>query len=565
MTPDNELPIWPFQPNWREAITERLVWATGVLQSDTGAEQAFSTRLSPRREFEALFNPFNDERTFFDLFVSELGGQEMMIPLWHDRHKLTAAITDGDTRVDCDTEFGEFMDGGMALLIGADAWSHQAVEIDEVDADGFTLAVAADFDWPEGALILPLRRSRIDINVSISNLTSTVGQSTIRFVLNQANDLPDNGEWDGLMLDGYPVLTIPTNWVEPVNIDFSRIMETEDNGTGIAFIRDIAERAFRAKNHFWQLRGRGQNWEFRQFLYRLAGRRTPLWVPTGASDMVVAATANAAANNVQVRRVGLTYVGGPQPGRDRFLAETPDGYQARRITGMGAPALPTYERINLNADLTYALPAGTRLSFLEVMRADGDSVELKHHTDTEGMTECSINFRGFSDTRNPAGSNFLPLPSAAENQFACGEPAAGTSPCLAPPFEGWEWEWVWITQRQDGPHPGAGTIFSVLNTPDPYSLVSNDGQIFPFGPKFSMEYIVDGAFLYQRMKMVAMPLNGEYEVIIDPNNLYPPTRYSFAGRPWTDNNLFEYWTADGGGFFPGGFARSGTFDFTGGV
>lgn len=437
MTPDNELPIWPFQPNWRSAITERLVWATGVLQSDTGAEQAFSSRLSPRREFEALFNPMNDERTFFDLFVSELGGQEMMIPLWHDRHKLTAAITDGDTRVDCDTEYGEFMPGGMALLIGADAWSHQAVQIDEVDADGFTLAVAADFDWPEKALILPLRRSRIDINVSISNLTNTVGESTIRFVLNQANDLPDNGAWDGLMLDGNPVLTIPTNWVEPVNIDFSRIMETEDNGTGIAFIRDIAERAFRAKTHFWQLRGRQQNWEFRQFLYRLAGRRSPVWVPTGASDMVVAAQANAAANNVQVRRVGLTYVGGPQPGRDRFLAQTPEGYQARRITGLGAPALPTYERINLNANLTYALPAGTRLSFLEIMRADGDSVELQHHTDTVGVTECSINFRGFSDTRDPTGSNFLPLPSGETVATACGEPAAGTSPCLPGVFDGW--------------------------------------------------------------------------------------------------------------------------------
>lgn len=461
MTPDNELPIWPFQPNWRSAITERLVWATGVLQSDTGAEQAFSSRLSPRREFEALFNPMNDERTFFDLFVSELGGQEMMIPLWHDRHKLTAAITDGDTRVDCDTAYGEFMPGGMALLIGADAWSHQAVQIDEVDADGFTLAVAADFDWPDKALILPLRRSRIDINVSISNLTNTVGESTIRFVLNQANDLPDNGAWDGLMLDGNPVLTIPTNWVEPVNIDFSRIMETEDNGTGIAFIRDIAERAFRAKTHFWQLRGRQQNWEFRQFLYRLAGRRSPVWVPTGASDMVVAAQANAAANNVQVRRVGLTYVGGPQPGRDRFLAQTPEGYQARRITGLGAPALPTYERINLNANLTYALPAGTRLSFLEIMRADGDSVELQHHTDTVGVTECSINFRGFSDTRDPTGSNFLPLPTGEMSATGCGSPAEAT-PCLPAVFEGWyiKIRAVWINPTT--PFPGSCFLYRRL-------------------------------------------------------------------------------------------------------
>ena len=181
------------------------------------------------------------------------------------------------------------------------------------------------------------------------------------------------------------------------------------------------------------------------------------------------------------------------------------------------------------------------------------------------MTGCDLAWAGdcklrYNNTRRFGGFPFIPPKNIFRTGLEPGKDVADEA-CLPPNFEGWSWEWVWITQRQDGPHPGAGTIFSVLNTPDPYSLVSNDGGIFPAGPKFSMEYIVDGAFLYQRMKMVAPPVAGEYEVIIDPNNLYPPTRYSFAGRPWTSDTLFEYWTADGGGFFGGGFARSGTFNF----
>lgn len=430
MIADNLLPVWPFMPNWREPITERLVWATAVLASDSGAEQAYSSRLSPRREFEAVFNPIGDSRTFFDLFISQIGGQEFMVPVWHDQHKLSAAVTNGATRIDCDTEFGEFMDGGMAMLVGADPWSHQTVRIDEVDATGFTLVVATNFTWPEGGRILPLRRTRIDLQSAMTNLTDSVGQSTLRFALNQANDLPDNGAWAGMTLDGYPVITIPTNWAEPVEMDFSRIMETEDNGTGIAFIRDIAERAFRSKNHIWQLRGRQQNWEFRQFLYRMGGRRSPVWIPTGASDMIVAQQANVGANNVQVRRVGLTYVGGPKPGRDRFLAKTEAGMQARRITGLGAPATSTMERINVDSNLAYELPVGTPLSFLEIMRADGDSIELLHYTDTEGMTECTITFRSFSDTRDPSGSNFVDLPSGAESVLPCGTPDDGDNPCM---------------------------------------------------------------------------------------------------------------------------------------
>lgn len=556
MAADNELPVWPFQPNWREPITERLSWATVVMTSDSGSEQRYSSRLSPRREFEALFNPTDDTRTFFDLFISELGGQEMMVPLWHDRHKLTTAVTNGDNRVDCDTEYGEFTDGGLAIILGADAWSHQVVEIDTVDANGFSLSVNATFDWPIGGTILPLRRSRLDLQPALSNITSRVSEVTLRFLLNQANDLPDDGAWTGLTYSGYPVMTTESDWKNGIDIGFSRITETEDNGTGIAFIRDIADRAFRTKTHTWHLRGRQENWEFRQFLYRMGGRRSPIWMPTGLQDMVVAVTAAAGAGNVNVRQVGLTYVGGPQPGRDRFLASTGEGYQVRQISSLGAPLLPSYERLNLNANLTYTLPAGTKLSFLEIMRADGDDIELLHHTDVEGVTECSINFRSFNDARVPATPISLALPSDVEDLNPCGTADESETPCLPVPFEGWAWEWVWVTETPSGP-PGFGTVFSVLNTPNPFSLVSNGSDVDPVnGPKFSYAEEVVGIYYRQIMKMVHMPVSGNYGVIMDPNNLYPYSRFFITGRPYDTLVAGEYWTSDYG---TGGFARSGNF------
>lgn len=553
MTPDNELPIWPFQPNWREAITERLTWLSGVMSSDTGAIQSFAGRLSPRREFEAMFNPTNDERTFFDLFLSELGRQEMMVPIWHDRHKLTSAVEDGDTRIDCDTEYGEFMDGGMALLIGDDPWSHQAVEIDEVDETGFTLAVASDFDWPSGGLILPLRRSRIDLQPSMTNITSSVGQVTIRFALNQANELPDYGAWTGLTLDGYPVLTTPTNWREPVEMSFFGITETEDNDTGLTFIRDIADRGFRAINHMWMLKGRQENWEFRQFLYRMGGMRNPVYIPTGARDMVVATTAVAGANNVQVRRVGLTYIGGPQPGRDRFLVTTAEGSQARRITGLGVPSLTFYEKLNLNAVLTYELAAGSELSFLEPMRADGDSIELQHHTDTEGVTEVSINFRSFSDTRNGAGSNFVVLPSGEESSDPCGAPALDESPCLPPAFAGWRWEWAW-TESRETTIPSAP--FCYIRYPDDSMYYSNTGGVNPAGPKVAYFEEIVGNTRYQRLRMLDYPPAGEYDILMDHDNLYQPTHFYVTGRPYTDVNQTLFLDL---GIASGNFWKSGSF------
>lgn len=542
MAADYELPVWPFLPNWSDGVRERLSWATVVMTSETGSEQRYSSRLSPRREFEAKFNPVEGERTFMDLFLSELGGQEMMIPLWHDRHRLTAPIDAGDNRVDCDTAYGEFTDGGMALVIGADAWGHKTVRINAVDGTGFSLAVNADFSWPIGGVIVPLRRSRIDLQPSMTNITDSVGEITLRFILNQANDIPDQGAWSGLVYNTYPVMTIPTEWSKGVDIGFSRITEMEDNGTGIAFIRDIAERAFRTKTHTWHRVGKQQNWEFRQFLYRMGGRRSPMWFPTGASDLVATVQANAGAGSIQVARAGLTYVDGPQPGRDRVLISTPEGYQVRRITALGAPLLPTYERINLDSNLTYAVPAGTPMSFVELMRADGDDIELLHHTDTDGVTECSINFRSFSDARVAAAPIYIPTPSAAQNVTACGSPAPDEAPCAA--FPGWTWEWKWVVELESAP-PSYNVVYCTL------VRATYPGDVQPN----VAEQLSGNMIINTRRETVEM-FPGTYHWTIDPNNLFPTARYSFLGRHWSQSEFSTYGMT---GWDNGGYARGGDF------
>lgn len=435
MALDIDLPVWPFMPNWRDGILERLSWATIVMTSESGAEQRQSSRLSPRREFEATFNPVGRARTYFDLWLSELGGQEFMLPLWHDKHKITMQAFGGAAHIDCHTQYGEFVDGGMAIIVGADPWSHEVIQIETVLADGLDLAEAMTGDHHVGSVVLPLRRTRMDLAPTMTALTSRVAESQLRFMLNQANDIGDEGEWEGFEYGGIPVVTLSSNWSDGIDFNFSRVTEEEDNGTGIAYIRDIAQRAFRAKTHVWHLRGREMQYGFRQFLYRMGGRRSPVWMPTGNQDFVVTTAAAGGAGSLVVDKVGLGYIGGPKPGRDRVLAHTGEGFQVRRITGMGAAPDSDHERLNLDSNLTYQVPAGSKLQFVEIMRADGDDIEIKHHTDTEGMAECSINFRSFSDTRNPAGSNVVSYAVGSKNSFPCGTPG---SPC-APTYSPWKY------------------------------------------------------------------------------------------------------------------------------
>jgi hypothetical protein len=89
---DAELPLWTIRPNWREGILERLSWLTDVLGGSWGTEQRRALRLSPRRQFEINFNPIDAARSYFELWLHRYGSIEFMVPLFHDRGRLSASI-----------------------------------------------------------------------------------------------------------------------------------------------------------------------------------------------------------------------------------------------------------------------------------------------------------------------------------------------------------------------------------------------------------------------------------------------------------------------------------------
>jgi hypothetical protein len=68
---DADLPVWSIKPNWVNGIREKLSWLTDVLASSYGTEQRRALRLSPRREFEMTFNPVDEARSYFDLFLAQ--------------------------------------------------------------------------------------------------------------------------------------------------------------------------------------------------------------------------------------------------------------------------------------------------------------------------------------------------------------------------------------------------------------------------------------------------------------------------------------------------------------
>lgn len=426
---DIELPLWTFRPNWKDGVLERLSFLTDVLPSTLGGEQRRALRLSPRREFEMNFNPIDSERSYFELFLHRLGSFEFMLPLYHDRGKLTSAIAAGATDIPVDTAYREFTVGGLALILGDDGFTYDKVSIEAIDGDSITVAPGSvTRTWPANSSIYPLRRARVEQESAVSGLTSRVAQGTIRFELTQANDLEDEGEWDRVYA-GLPVLTKAPNRREVIDLTFLRNSLKVDNDHGLPELGDDAGRAFTVQTHMALMRGRAEHMAFRQMLYRLRGQQGGLWLPTFNEDIKLARPAASADTRLNIKKIGYAYTGGAVNGRDYALIRD----QIVRITNTEAPLSSSEERLVLSGAVGADLLAGSTGSWLETVRLATDDIEIKHHTDTDGVAECNLSFRAFRNNRVPPAVFTHPAPTADMSSTQCGTPLPEEADCV--PFD----------------------------------------------------------------------------------------------------------------------------------
>lgn len=426
-----DLPVWTIRPNWKDGITERLDWLTDILASTTGAEQRRMVRLSPRRSFEMTFNPVGRDRTLLDLYMHRMGTEEWLIPLWHDKAKLDTAANSGAVSVSVDTRWREFREGDFAILY-KDAWTYEVVEIFVVADGALTFTSALNNNWKKGSAIYPLRQARIQAdNQSVKALTGTVGEAQVLFNLSLANDF--TGSFAGMVTyQGRPVITIPPNRSESLDLAFARNLYLRDSQMGLVYQRDDAERPFTTQAHNWMAEGREARWKLRQMLYALGGRQKSIWMPTFNDDVILSRAATMGNNYIDIQAIGWTYTGGVSSGREFIRI----GGEIVRVIGVGSPLAAGEERLMLSAPLGSGKPLGASGSFLDTARQDNDTIEITHHVDADGVMEVTSAFRTFKDSRSTPSPIYLPIPTAEESIIPCGTPGDEVNPCN-PVFPGW--------------------------------------------------------------------------------------------------------------------------------
>lgn len=392
------LPMWHFEPNWDDTVSETLEWMTSILTAQNGAEQRQARRAFPRRTHEFTVAVQAEQRAILDMLLVRSGAGVFFLPTWFDVSFTTWPAEAGSGFISCtEASTSEIRDNGYALLMSPDPLVREVIEVSFIGPAGINLKSPLNRAWPMGTRVYPLTQARLTDQPEFRQYSSDLYTAPVRFT--EIGELPapaNNNRPATPHLDsfvGLPVLTTPPDRQERLTSSYERMLTTVDNGVGNPHVLDTAGRSFPLQQYTWTFNGRTEHRQFRQTLDSLRGRAKSAWLPTWADDLYLAADVNENTQEITVRGTVQQHGIAPLPGREVIMIEMPAYRLYRRINAMSPSGGNTVMLLDNPISGGFAKDRPLRISYMDRMRLNHDAVEIVHHTDTHGLGSCRATFR----------------------------------------------------------------------------------------------------------------------------------------------------------------------------
>lgn len=383
------LPVFPFRPNWRTPVVERLEWLTDVFEAHAGHESRQPLRHHPRRGLAYALALQGQFAAQLDALLWRNQSGKFALPLWTDPQPLSESLSSATTTIPAQTAGFDFHDGGQAVLWRGEG-AHQLVTIDSVAPSALHLAAPLGQSWPAGSLLYPARSARLAPGVPVQRLTAGVLTSTLQWELdNTAHPaLPDP-----VLYRGREVSLRRPNWLGGLAGSYQRKIQRLDYDTGAVAIDDLSGLPVTLRHLPFVLRDRAAIAAWRGWLHARAGRAHSYWQPQLQLDLTQAAAIAAGSTALHVRRLNYPALYAFDPGReDIALLHRSGQWLFRRITG-ATPAGSNEEILMLDQPLGLDAAPGdfTLITWLAPARLESDLVELTWHS--AGVVSSSIGIR----------------------------------------------------------------------------------------------------------------------------------------------------------------------------
>lgn len=378
--------VWPFRPNWRQGVLERITYATDVQVADDDSELRSSLSGDTwRRHIEFSATLSGDQFAVADALLWGWQSQVYGLPVWWDVSRLVTPAQVGALTLACDTTDREFQPGGLVILTTGDkrhgAPLSEAGEIEAVLPGELVLVRPLQNDWPAGAAVCPGVLARLPNRQGVGRITAGVGELSVTFATEDEPEIapsPPLVTYQGAEVD----LRRPLR-NRPVEASYTRRLGRLDAGFGPVVVDDLSGLPQVLRQHDYRLRTRAEQREFKDWLRRRRGQQVSQWEPTWQAELRPVDTIPAGGTVLPIAAIGAASYFGGQVGRRHLLLEHRDGTQwLREVVSIGVGAVPDVEHVMLDAPLGVEVAAGDwkRVCWLERVRLAGDAAEIHHQT-----------------------------------------------------------------------------------------------------------------------------------------------------------------------------------------
>jgi hypothetical protein len=381
---------WMLPPNWSDGISETLTWPTDVQQADDGSQLREVLREAPQREWQFSVLAGGRQRRILESAIYDWAARTWALPVWSDVTWLAAPIAAGAEILAVDTRNLDYVEGGLALLYHDErAW--EVVEVIVVADAQLTLAHPTVNAYATGDRLYPCRMARLVETVSVQRRTDDVMGATVHMQAMEPCDW--SAVAPAVTYLGVPVLEDRCDWGDDRETGYARQTVVVDNGIGIPDVFDPSGKPWLTLPFSWVLNGRAARAAHRSLLYWLQGRAQALWVPSGATDLVLAAELTSNSTTLTVEWAAVTQYQRQQPGRRHLRIELLDGsIYYRRV--MASADAGDVEQIGLDSALGIDVAPGDirMISWMMLATLGDDSVQITHEADSMGVARCTAGF-----------------------------------------------------------------------------------------------------------------------------------------------------------------------------
>ncbi|GCE89049.1 hypothetical protein MSKU15_0650 [Komagataeibacter diospyri] len=206
----DQLPVWPFRPNWADPLTEGMEYLTSVLSSPAGAEQRRALRFFPRRDFEYSIFLARQDRAWAENYLRNTGASKYWMPLWADAVEVPAGSVVGQTVIPVENAADrEYTVGGTITLVDTSTCRiSDALEVTAIGANSITVANPSSASFVANVFVAPAIKAYLnptDQNgIQLTRLSDSVLTTSTRLYHAEPGEVQDvdavpNGP---LILDG---------------------------------------------------------------------------------------------------------------------------------------------------------------------------------------------------------------------------------------------------------------------------------------------------------------------------------------------------------------------------